>query len=939
MKPGGVRGKAKIKESASVVSSASKHRHVKSVPLSKQRWATQQSAPPGTADSSRGVRVVVNGVDVTPLPLVSSSSGRTPTPSLAATEEGAPPSGVPLLEKEVREWSVPAKDEFSEVEVNVQDEDESRDVYQMLVESKTEWLLCVPGACVATDFSGKKAIEERNALYAQKLEEKQKNSDRFASRHAQTLNGYQKDAASTAKPPTTAEAGAQAANWDIYDAENDDSEETVLFVGGGEEKNALEEDLAAAAATSSATNKGCLKWQSHLEKALQKATALAFSSKDFLLDVSEANFSAPSSSGDRSTARFTETSFQSEQPQPTTQSADHVLLAQQATEVLASESLASSLARVERCVQQNVFHEKQLRYRNRESAADVSDDDDESDDDEANDNATLKKVPSFTSSTTHKDDEASSQGKKTIVTDVTPRREEEEEDEAKKKTATKKEESLGLETLWTWRAPMTRGRSVTSMCWNQANEDILAVGYGDHGYEQRASSSGLVLFWSLRNPVFPELALEFTTGCTALDFSKKSPHLLAVGFKDGTVAAYNVRTVGRGISLSNRETDNSKENQEASHQSLVDNSNSNSSNNLMVFGSSGSTANDKSRHRKRAWQSTTATGTTSGGRILATPVMDSSQAPGKHMDPVWQVQWVDKGERGGETLVSISTDGRVVEWPTRKGLEETTLMVLKRVGNSEGVISRQAAGLCLDFTPEDPSIYFAATEDGLLHRCSSSYNEQYLETYAGHSGPVYSVKCNPFWSPAFLSCSADWTLKLWHQHKPQEINSFHSVDLNDGVHDLAWSPTNATIFASVAGDGRVELWDLSISTLDPIVTRYTERTVDRDVSSSIDPPQSPRGDTGLGNGGGGGGLENNNQNSRDAASLPLPPNNDTDINLPPPSSTAVLFATTAPVLVVGDALGSVTCYRINGLNLTDLHLSKDQQIANLKAAMFPEAKV
>ena len=59
------------------------------------------------------------------------------------------------------------------------------------------------------------------------------------------------------------------------------------------------------------------------------------------------------------------------------------------------------------------------------------------------------------------------------------------------------------------------------------------------------------------------------------------------------------------------------------------------------------------------------------------------------MDPVWQVKWVNKGAERGEALVSISTDGRVVEWGMKKGLASTTLMVLKRRGNSEGVISRQ----------------------------------------------------------------------------------------------------------------------------------------------------------------------------------------------------------------------------------------------------------
>jgi dynein intermediate chain 4, axonemal len=56
-------------------------------------------------------------------------------------------------------------------------------------------------------------------------------------------------------------------------------------------------------------------------------------------------------------------------------------------------------------------------------------------------------------------------------------------------------------------------------------------------------------------------------------------------------------------------------------------------------------------------------------------------------------------------------------------------MLLKRVGATEGVISRQASGLTLDFPLGDSTHYLVGTEDGLIHKCSVSYSEQYLETY------------------------------------------------------------------------------------------------------------------------------------------------------------------------------------------------------------------
>ena len=65
----------------------------------------------------------------------------------------------------------------------------------------------------------------------------------------------------------------------------------------------------------------------------------------------------------------------------------------------------------------------------------------------------------------------------------------------------------------------------------------------------------------------------------------------------------------------------------------------------------------------------------------------------------------------------------------------------------------------------DDDRYLVGTEDGNIHKCSCSYNEQYLETYSNHSGPVYKVRWSPFCGGIFLSCSADWSMKLWDEEQ------------------------------------------------------------------------------------------------------------------------------------------------------------------------------
>lgn len=116
-----------------------------------------------------------------------------------------------------------------------------------------------------------------------------------------------------------------------------------------------------------------------------------------------------------------------------------------------------------------------------------------------------------------------------------------------------------------------------------------------------------------------------------------------------------------------------------------------------------------------------------------------------------------------------------------QGLEHTDLIKLKRTVSKQKVnpaaaaamrsvkgeafISRRSSGMSFDFSRRDERMYIAGTEDGHIYKCSTSYSEQYLETYSGHLGPVYRVQWSPFQSNLFISSSADWSVKLWTEGK------------------------------------------------------------------------------------------------------------------------------------------------------------------------------
>ena len=53
------------------------------------------------------------------------------------------------------------------------------------------------------------------------------------------------------------------------------------------------------------------------------------------------------------------------------------------------------------------------------------------------------------------------------------------------------------------------------------------------------------------------------------------------------------------------------------------------------------------------------------------PLLRSNLESGRHSDTVWEVKWIVKGgdhDHQTESLVSVSTDGRVKEWNMKKGL-------------------------------------------------------------------------------------------------------------------------------------------------------------------------------------------------------------------------------------------------------------------------------
>ncbi|KAJ1500078.1 WD repeat-containing protein 78 [Coelomomyces lativittatus] len=99
-----------------------------------------------------------------------------------------------------------------------------------------------------------------------------------------------------------------------------------------------------------------------------------------------------------------------------------------------------------------------------------------------------------------------------------------------------------LHYLWSFRCDIVRERAVAALSWNKQNQDILAVGYGASRVTDAHLSPGLICCWSLKNPEHPGRIYPCESPVTSLDFSNSSPNLLCVGFADGRIAIYDVRS-------------------------------------------------------------------------------------------------------------------------------------------------------------------------------------------------------------------------------------------------------------------------------------------------------------------------------------------------------------------------------------------------------------
>jgi dynein intermediate chain 1, axonemal len=296
--------------------------------------------------------------------------------------------------------------------------------------------------------------------------------------------------------------------------------------------------------------------------------------------------------------------------------------------------------------------------------------------------------------------------------------------------------------LWRFTTEKARRKNVTAMCWNPRYKDMFTVAYG--AYDFLKQTSGLICCFTIKNPTWPEYTFTTESGVMCIDIHPNAPALIAVGCYDGTVMVFDIRL-----------KTNSK------------------------------------------------------------PIYQSTVRTSKHTDPVWQVKWHTDETAKNMSFYSISSDGRVTNWSLMKNkLEAEEVVKLTLMVDHEKELNQEkkeqfqyglAGGMCFDFSPHLENLFLVGTEEGYIHLCSTAYSGQYQKTYKDHYLAVYAVKWNTFHKNVFLSCSADWTVKMWLLDLQRPIISY---DLGNPIGDIAWAPYSSTVFSAVTSEGKLYVYDL-----------------------------------------------------------------------------------------------------------------------------------
>jgi len=188
-----------------------------------------------------------------------------------------------------------------------------------------------------------------------------------------------------------------------------------------------------------------------------------------------------------------------------------------------------------------------------------------------------------------------------------------------------------------------------------------------------------------------------------------------------------------------------------------------------------------------------------------------------HHDPVYRVAWFQS--KTGTECGSVSTDGHVMIWDTRRMNEPIDTIEIRSKEDKDDAKNSLLGGVVLEYDHAAGATKFmVGTEQGRIlnyDRKGKTPQEKLKGEYVGHHGPVCALQRNPLDPKCFLSVG-DWTARIWNEDlkTPLMTTGYDGSYLTDGC----WSPTRPGVFYTTKQNGQLECWDFFYKQQDPVVS-------------------------------------------------------------------------------------------------------------------------
>ncbi|KAL8606925.1 hypothetical protein ACOMHN_048721 [Nucella lapillus] len=309
--------------------------------------------------------------------------------------------------------------------------------------------------------------------------------------------------------------------------------------------------------------------------------------------------------------------------------------------------------------------------------------------------------------------------------------------------------------LWKFYYEKSKKLAVTSLCWNPIYHDLFAASYGSYDFMKQGN--GLIVFYTLKNPSFPECAYETDSGVMCLDIHPEHSFQVAAGFYDGSVAVFNL--VEKKDGPLHRCTAKNGKHTDPVWQ--VRWQKDDTDNNINFFSIS------------------------SDGRIVHWTIIKNEMI---HQDVI-QLS-MSEGPAEGPDGIKVHTTGCGTAFDFHEKKDYLFL-----VGTEEGKVH-----VC-------SKAYTSHFIDNI-----EAHNMAVYKVAWNHYHPKIFCTCSADWNVKI------WENQGKPVDHPDAASRrpLFSFDLNNSVGDVSWAPYSSTVFAAVTADGKVYVYDLNTNKYEPL---------------------------------------------------------------------------------------------------------------------------